>query len=518
MFKKRIIARNIFSNWSGFFISALIAFFLSPFLVHNLGNSGYGLLTLIISITGYFGILDIGMRSAVGRFVARYLALGDKTNINRVINTNLFILLLAALVTFMISILISKYFINFFNIDKEFISIAKILIILIGLSISITLSLGLFNSVLAALERYDTINIITICSNLLRAVLIVIFIKIGKGLIAVGVITLAINLVDNSLRTFFAFRMYPDIKLSHYFINYKTFKENLSYGIYSFISVVAVNIIFYTDSIVIGKFLSMGMITYYAIAANLIEYVRNFVATAIGVFQPVSAKLDAHKNIIGLQKLLITGTKFSLLLILPIGLFLIFFGKQFITLWMGYEYAVLSSAVLIILTLPQFSAVSQYISGTILFGMAKHKILAYLVIGEAIANLIISIILVKKIGLIGVAWGTAIPLLVTSIFVVPLYVCKKIGLSFFIYIKNSFIEPLLCSIIVVTIYIIFRKVNLIISWKLLFIEGILTLLFFYAIAFFVCFNSNQRNKLSTIFNLGFKRMYIFKRLKIICQK
>src|SRR5258706_16247164 len=99
----RIILRNIFSNWTGYLITMVAGFLLSPFVVNHLGNTGYGIWTLVLSLTGYFGMLDLGIRSSVGRFVARYLALNNDGNVNRTVSTALALLggggLLAVLAT-----------------------------------------------------------------------------------------------------------------------------------------------------------------------------------------------------------------------------------------------------------------------------------------------------------------------------------------------------------------------------------------------------------------------------------
>jgi O-antigen/teichoic acid export membrane protein len=81
------ILRNVLSNWTSYVVTAAIGFVLAPVVVHSLGNTGYGLWTLILSMTGYFGLLDLGIRSSVGRFVTRHLALGDEVSVNRIAST-----------------------------------------------------------------------------------------------------------------------------------------------------------------------------------------------------------------------------------------------------------------------------------------------------------------------------------------------------------------------------------------------------------------------------------------------
>ena len=53
------VLRNIFSNWASYLVTAVVGFFLAPYVVHQLGNTGYGLWTLVLSLTGYFGLLTL---------------------------------------------------------------------------------------------------------------------------------------------------------------------------------------------------------------------------------------------------------------------------------------------------------------------------------------------------------------------------------------------------------------------------------------------------------------------------
>src|SRR5262249_48096108 len=149
---------------------------------------------------------------------------------------------------------------------------------------------------------------------------------------------------------------------------------------YRFLWIVSNQVIFYSDSLVIAAFLGVSAITYYAIAGALINYGRNVVSLVTDTFAPAAMRMDAKQDLAGLRRLLITGTRMALLVILPVCFGFIFLGKQFITLWVGKEYA--SSAVfLTVLTLAQFSSMPQYVSVSVLSAMAKHRILAYLAFG-----------------------------------------------------------------------------------------------------------------------------------------
>src|SRR6266852_3513339 len=76
MSKGTSTARGVFSNWTALAVSFVVAFFLSPFIVHHLGVVAYGVWALVVAITSYMSLLDLGLRGAVIRFVSRHYAAG----------------------------------------------------------------------------------------------------------------------------------------------------------------------------------------------------------------------------------------------------------------------------------------------------------------------------------------------------------------------------------------------------------------------------------------------------------
>jgi O-antigen/teichoic acid export membrane protein len=351
--------------------------------------------------------------------------------------------------------------------------------------------MGVFNAVLMSLDRFDVITGVVICGAITRAILVVTFLNLGYGLIALALITLLTSSVEYSAMAVMAKVLYPPLKPGWALIDFARCKELFGFGIYRFIWIVANQVIFYTDSVVLGIFLNVGMITYYAIAGSLINYGRNIVSLAIDTFYPTATKLDAKNDIRGLQELQILGTRIGLLVGLPLCIGFMLLGEQFITLWMGKAYAI-TATVLIVLTIPQFTSMSQYISALILVGMAKHKVLAYIAAAEGAANLSLSIFLVRKIGLIGVAWGTAIPHAITTAIVIPLYTLHALGMSPWEYFSKSFIRPVISAVPIVGLCYVFSISIPNPSWLVFAAEGATVGGTYLALSYFICLTREQQ--------------------------
>src|SRR5277367_545915 len=87
--EKRQIFRNVASSWFSLGVNILIGIFLSPFIVHRLGDAAFGIWVLIFSVTGYYGLFDLGIRSSIIRYVSKYTATGDQEKLRQFVSTAL---------------------------------------------------------------------------------------------------------------------------------------------------------------------------------------------------------------------------------------------------------------------------------------------------------------------------------------------------------------------------------------------------------------------------------------------
>src|SRR5262245_8683032 len=160
--------RNVVANWAGYLFIAGVNFFLAPFVLRRLGVSGYAVWSLIISITGYLGLLDLGVRSAVTRFVARHQVRSEHNETSRIVSSAALFFTLSAGLAIIASAFISIFLIERFDIPPEYRASARIVIVLIGSSIGTSLIGGVFGGILVGLQRFDIVNLLQALNTALR--------------------------------------------------------------------------------------------------------------------------------------------------------------------------------------------------------------------------------------------------------------------------------------------------------------------------------------------------------------
>src|ERR1700693_6017961 len=102
--EKLQIIKNVGSSWFALGVNILVGFFLSPFILHRLGDAAFGIWVLIFFLTGYYGIFDFGIRSSIIRYVSKYTATNDFEEVSGLINTALFTYTCLGAVSFVITL------------------------------------------------------------------------------------------------------------------------------------------------------------------------------------------------------------------------------------------------------------------------------------------------------------------------------------------------------------------------------------------------------------------------------
>src|SRR5437764_6405653 len=98
MLSIRGLTAGVLIGWASTFLSIAIGLFMSPFLIHHLGEAGYGVWVLVQSTVSYMYFMDLGLRTTVERFSAQAWARGDHQEVSSVVSAALWIRLWTAAV------------------------------------------------------------------------------------------------------------------------------------------------------------------------------------------------------------------------------------------------------------------------------------------------------------------------------------------------------------------------------------------------------------------------------------
>jgi O-antigen/teichoic acid export membrane protein len=407
-----------------------VAFFLSPFIVHRLGNVVYGVWILATSSVSYFGLLDLGLRNSVTRFVSKGHTTGDHEGASETLSAALWVRVQIAALVLVLTGALAAVFPIFFNVPRAMAHDARVVILLMGLNFAIYMSIGVFGGVLSALNRYDLYTLVVLIQLALRLVGVITVLRRGHGIVAIAWCELFAATVGNALFVYVARRIYPELKIRLKKPSWDVLKKIWSYSVYVFLLMIAVQLVYQTDNLVVGAFVSASAVTFYSIGNSLCRYTQQLLFSMTATFTPAASTYEAAGDTSSLRALYYNGTRATMALSLPILITLITRGDNFIGVWMGPQYSRVSGTVLAILATALLFSLQNTPSSSIALGIEKHKTVAKWAIGEAIANLTLSVILAIKFGIYGVAIGTLIPSLAVNLFFWPRYVSQLVGIHY----------------------------------------------------------------------------------------
>jgi O-antigen/teichoic acid export membrane protein len=434
-------ALNVLANWLTYFASGVVSFFLSPFIVRHLGNSAYGVWVLLVSLTGYLGFLDLGIRGAVTRYIAKFHSEGAHEESSYTVSSACGLFFTAGLLAVFASILFAAFVVPHFEIPPAYARAAQIVVVITGLNIGLSLVSGVFGGVLVGLQRFDLTNSIAVGGIAVRAVAIVLALKTGHGLITLALIQLAGTIGELALGVTLSRRLYPEVAFALGNLRRTHISLIFSFGFFAFLLHMSNYLIYYTDALVIGAFLPVSMVTFFSIGSNLTIYARDLVGGFSRIMTPLASKLEAETGLSALPLKSLNAARFCAMAMWPIFVTFIIRGRSFIGLWMGPSYADLSGHVLWILSIPWLFGAGTSVIASVMLGISRHKRVVPAALAEGLGNLALSIALVKSMGIIGVAWGTAIPNLATSIFFWPWYTRRILGIPIRDYVRSLWLLP-----------------------------------------------------------------------------
>jgi O-antigen/teichoic acid export membrane protein len=452
---KHEIVKNVGSNWFALGLNMVIGLFLSPFILHKLGDTAFGLWVLIFSLTGYYGIFEFGIRSSIIRYVSKYTATHDREELNGLINTAMFTYTCLGVVCMLITAVGCLYIDRLFHIAPDFLVTARWLLFMVGTSVALSFPLGVSGGMLEGLQKFYVLDWTNIAfSSVLRVILIVFYLKRGCGLLTIAFISVALPVVSAVMLGVVALRALP-VKFSWKHVNRNSLRIMVNHSGVTFAIIVAQRLRFKTDAVVIGGLLSSAAITYFYAGSRLVDYAGEVVSGLAQIFVPMSSQSDAAGNMDRLRKIFVVGNRACALTIFPITVIFIILGKSIIEVWVGKKYVAQGYPVLLTLILPYTLMLMQAASGRILMGMSKHGTLAVVILIEGIANLVLSILLVRPFGILGDAFGTAIPLLGTFIFFMPAHLCSRLGVRLTTFVRQAYLLPLtVCAPMIVVLLLL----------------------------------------------------------------
>lgn len=495
------IAKGAIISYVSIFLNIVISLVYTPWMIHQIGVSDYGLYSLVGTFLGYF-MLDFGLAGTITRFIAKYRAEGDEDRVANMLGLTARVYLVMDAVIFAIIFILYFFLTDFFGggLTSEEIDKLKVLYCIAG---SFSVLSFLFKPVSGAMMAYEYFVVNKSLDMLVHVgtvVFIFVVLLFGGNVYHLVFITGFVGFLVALIR----YAIF--IRKSKLKINWSYFEKAELIGLFSFsvwVLVIQLSQMFRLSLIptILGIFNNTTEISIFSVGRNLEGMVFTISAALNGLFLPMVSRMVQTSDQRGIMELMIRVGRIQLFIILLIFSGFVVFGQQFIHLWVGDTFNA-SYYVFLLLVFVNILSLTMQIGMDMVYAENKIKQPALRVVISSAIGLVLSIFLAPKYGAIGCAAATGFALVLTQILYVDFYQ-RKMGLNMGYFFRNCHLR-IMPLMIVYAVVGCFVCSNIIIdNWLMLFVViGVYTLGYF-AIAWFLLTNKYEKDLI-----LGFVRKEI----------
>ncbi len=440
----------------GIMLGSLIQIFYTPFYMKYLGASDYGINSLVQSLIGYIGMLNLGLGNAMLRYTLRY-RMEKKYEAEKALN-GMFLIIFSILmvISFIIGIIIYFKIPDLFGNKFSLLELEKTkkVFLIMTFNISLSFPLGIFSTNITSHEKFIFQKGLSLINTVGVPFLGIILMIKGFGIISISLTTVIFSIFISILNIWYALKLGMKIKFKN--MEWEILKEIFCYSFYIFLNAVIDRIYWNTDRVIIGKYIGTKAITIYSMA-SIFNILYMALSNAIsGVLFPKINRIVLEENAdIKLSNLFIKIGRIQYILMALISTGFILYGKNFIILWVGKEYIEAYSICLWIM-IPLTVPLIQNTGVDILQAKNLHSFRSLIYLFISILNILASIVLVKNYGILGCSIATGISFTIGHILIMNIYYKKKINID----ISKFWVEILKMSLPILIVFILAFIFNL----------------------------------------------------------
>lgn len=393
---KERIYRNSISNYLFLVMRLGLGLVIFRMIYQHLPKEEFGFWALLWSVFGYGILLDFGFGFTAQKRVAELCVHRDWDTLSRCLSTILFTYVGVAALIFLLGIVGAPLIIKIMAVspanERYFTQVLALFMIGTGF----LFPLGIFPEILRGQQRITTVNYIQLAGYVASAILTIISLRQGWGLIWLVIITMGCSVLSEIACGFAAMTRMPHVRLSPKLFSRAMIRETTRFSVFAYVNTLTTVILTRTDQIIISVGIAVSAVAVYQVGAKVAELFSAFALQIADTLSPAAAHLHAKGDKSLIRSLLIKGTRFSILLATPLYLICAFFMTGLLRILTGENLAG-SEAWWVgqaLLLWYYIMIVTQSVTKRIFMMCGHERRLMWLGIGEAVMNLAVSILLV----------------------------------------------------------------------------------------------------------------------------
>ncbi len=414
----------------------------TPWMIRCIGQSDYGLYSAVVAFVSYFTV-DFGLGSAITRFVSKYRAEGKEEEMEKLLGV-IYKLYFAIDVVILLCLSVCFCFINqiFGKFTPEELEKFRIVFVIMGAFTILSFPCSTFGGILTAYERFRVQKISELFGKVAIVGCMVVALSMGHGLYALVLVNVLVHLFVNLFRLFYL-KQGLHIKVAWKGFDKQILKDVFSFSIWILVISLAERLVFNIEPTLIGALAGTTAVSVFAVANTIEGYVWTFANALNSLFLPKVYRLSTAdgEDRARINALMLRVGRIQMIVIAAVVFVFASMGYEFVSLWLGKTY---QSAyyVTLLMILPSLVLRTQDIAITLTLAENKVKIrtLAYVIC--AVINVILSLVLVPRMGAIGAGISVCAGLILGQVVVGHWIYTRVLHLSMWTFYKNCQLKML----------------------------------------------------------------------------
>lgn len=411
--------KNIISTIIPYFILTILGFFRVRIYLSTLGQDIYSLNQLFSQIFAYISIVEAGAGALVTQLYYKALADGNRDQINIIYTSSKYTLRRIATIILAIGLVVS-FFLNYLTnntLSLQYMQVAFILYLIRSVLEYLMLSPRF---VLQADQKIYKINTMFNAYKVVEIVAEIALLKLGIDYLLILIVTIVIRIISYYLTNKRIFKEYKWLKSVHKnkCIKIKgmgnVFCHKISGAVYN-----------NTDILLISSFLTTTLVTIYSSYNYIIKFMDDISYMCASSIAPSMGNVMVKENIRDKRYIFeeINMAFFTFAMIIVITLNSVI--TPFVKIWLG-DSLTMDKLSLGLMLFALFHFVARRPMSIMNEVNNLFKLTQKVAIPEAAINLVLSFILVNKIGMPGVLLATLLSTLLSNFWAYPYIVYTQV--------------------------------------------------------------------------------------------
>jgi len=411
-------------------LSTVISLLYTPVMLRLLGQSEYGLYTLVNGFISNLALMSFGLGSAYMRYYARYEAKDGERGVAKINGMFMMIFLVIGALSLVVGGVLVANVHNIFaaKLTPAELDTAQILMALLVVNIAVSFPCSVFTSYITAKERFFFQRMVSMIRTVLNPIVMLPLLLMGLGSVSLVLVTLVLSVVTDVSSAYFCFKKL-NMRLTFGKFDFRLLREMGGFSFFIFLNMIIDQINWTVDTTLLGIISGTTATALYGVGSQLHRYYMTLSTSISGVFVPQINRIVASgEGDDKLTKLFTRVGRVQFMLLMLVFTGFVFVGEPFIEAWGGGEYEG-AYPIALMLMAPVTVPLIQNIGIEIQRAKNRHQFRSKVYFIMALFNVAISIPLCMRFGGMGCALGTGISMVVCNGVVMNVYYHKRIGID-----------------------------------------------------------------------------------------